>query len=181
MANKIRQRTAELKRAETERKRVEEALRESEQRYRAIFEQAADSIVLVDTDTGALVEFNDRAHENLGYTREEFKKLRIPDFEVIESPEEVAKHIKKVVREGSDTFETKHRRKDGEIRNILVSTIAISLGGSGFVQGIWRDITDRKRAEEALRRSEEKYRTIVENVNDALIIHPMFVSQRLKQ
>ena len=57
----------------TKRKRAEEALRESEERYRAIFEQAADSILLVDAQTGAFADFNDSACRNLGYTREEFK------------------------------------------------------------------------------------------------------------
>ena len=122
---------------------------ESEERYRAIFEQAADSIVLVD-ETGALVEFNDRAHENLGYTREEFEKLKIPDFEIFESAEDTAKHIGKVIKEGSDTFETKHRTKSGEAREIQANVRAISIRGKDFVQGIWRDITERKRAEEAL-------------------------------
>jgi PAS domain S-box-containing protein len=133
-----------------ERKQAEEALRESEERYRAIFEQAADSIVLIDGETGALVEFNDRAHESLGYTREEFGKLKIPDFEIVESPEEVAKHIESAIKKGADTFETKQRTKSGEVRDILVSARAISVHGRDFVQGIWRDVTERKRAEEKI-------------------------------
>lgn len=135
----------------TEQRRLEEALRGSEERYRAIFEQAADSIVLIDVKTGALVEFNAQAHQNLGYTREEFKKLKIPDFEVIESSEEVAKHIQKIIRDGSGIFETKHRTKNGEIRNIRVSSRAVSIAGRNFVQSIWSDITDSKRAEERLK------------------------------
>ena len=134
----------------TERKRAEEALREAGERYRAIFEQAANSILLIDAQTGALVEFNDRAHESLGYTRQEFQKLKIPDFEIIESTEEVARHLEKIVKEGADTFETKHRTKDGEIRDILVSSRAISIRGRDFAQNILRDITERVRAEEAL-------------------------------
>jgi PAS domain S-box-containing protein len=136
----------------TARKRAEEVLRESEERYRAIFEQAPDSLVLVDAETGALVEFNDRAHENLGYTREEFKKLKIPNFEVIESDEEIAKRIEKIINEGADTFETKHRTKSGEVRDILVSVRAVSVRGRDFIQSIWCDITERKQAEEALQR-----------------------------
>jgi len=155
----------------TERKRAEEALRESEERYRAIFERAADSIVLVDAETGALVEFNDKAHENLGYTREEFEKLKIPDFEVIESTEEVTKHIEKIIKEGADTFGTKHRTKGGEIRDIQVSSKAIPIRGRNFVQSIWRDITERKRAEEALREGEERYRQLVELSPDAIAVH----------
>jgi len=144
----------------TERKRAEDALRESEERYRAIFNQAADSIVLVDGETGDLVEFNEKTYENLGYTREEFKKLKIPDFEAIEFAEEVAKHIKKIIRKGSDVFETKHRTKGGEMRNILVSSRAISIEGRDFVQSIWSDITERKLAEEEIKNSQLQLRNL---------------------
>ncbi len=147
---------------EEKRKQAEEALRESEERYRAIFEQAADSIVLIDAETGALVEFNDRAHENLGYTREEFERLKIPVLEVIESAGEVARHIEKIIREGADTFETKHRTKSGEIRDILVSSRAIPIRGRDFVQSIWRDITERKRAEEDIRQRNRELATLLD-------------------
>ena len=140
----------------TELKWAEDALRESEERYRAIFEQAAGSIVLVDGKTGVLVEFNDRACENLGYTREEFQKLKILDFEVIESVGEVSKHTEKIIRQESDVFETKHRTKDGRIRDVLVSSKAIRIHGKDFIQNIWRDITESKQAAEALRQSEKE-------------------------
>ncbi len=148
---KLRQRISESDRSETECKLAKEKLRRSEERYRAIFEQAAESIVLVDLETGALVEFNDRAHENLGYTREEFQKLKISDLEAIESVEEVAKHIKKVTRERGDTFETKHRKKSEEIRNILASTRILSMDGKSFALSVWSDITERTQAEETLK------------------------------
>jgi PAS domain S-box-containing protein len=138
------------------RKLAEEALQESEERYRAIFEQAADSIVLIDVETGVLVNFNEQAYKNLGYTLEEFQKLKIPDFEVTQSAEEVAKHIEKIIKEGSDNFEAKHRTKSGEVRDIQVSARAISIRGRNFVQSIWRDITDRKRAEEERRELEQR-------------------------
>jgi two-component system cell cycle sensor histidine kinase/response regulator CckA len=156
-------------RIEAVRAQAEEALRESEERYRAIFEQAADSIILIDAQTGALVEFNDKAHENLGYSREEFEKLKIPDFEIIESPEQVAVHLEQVVKEGTGTFETRHRRKDGEIREILVSARAISVRGRNFIQSIWRDITERKKAEERLTKINECFVNFgpdpLENIN----------------
>lgn len=108
-----------------EREKAEKILQKSKEQYRAIFEQVADSVVLVDLEAGLLEEFNDKAHQNLGYTREEFRKLRIADFEVIESPEKVKRHIKRLVKERTDIFETKHRKKDGEIRDILVKTVNI--------------------------------------------------------
>ncbi len=128
------------------------ALEDSEKRYRAIFEQAADSIVLIDAESETLVEFNHRAHENLGYTSKEFANLSLSDFEFSETPNEVTAHIQKVIQTGSDTFETKHRTKSGKIRDIQVSSCAMPIGRRKFIQSIWRDITDIKRAQETLRR-----------------------------
>lgn len=144
----------------TEHKKAEQALRDSEELYHAIFDQAADSVVLIDTETGKMVEFNDKAHENLEYTREEFEKLRLADIEVIESEEDVAKHIKTIIKKGSDIFETRHRTKSGEQRNIQVSTRAISLRGKNFIQGIWRDITEHKKAEQKLREDQKQLRSL---------------------
>ena len=145
----------ELQKEIAERKRAEEALGESEERYRALFEQAADSIVLIDGETGALVEFNDKAHEALGYTREEFERLKVHDIEVIESAEEVANHIQILPKEGDDAFETKHRTKGGEIRDINVTFKTISIGERDYIHAMWRDITERKRLEEQLRQSQK--------------------------
>ncbi len=154
----LEQRIKELEEEVALRTRTEQAPRESEERYRTIFELAADSIVLIDGETGELVEFNRRAHEDLGFTHEEFEKLKIPDFEVVEDAEKVAKHIKKIIKEGSDSFETKHRTKSGQIRDLQVSSRAISIRGKNFVQSIWRNITEHKRAEEALHQSEREMR-----------------------
>jgi len=154
----------------TERKRAEELLRESEQRYRALFEQAADAILLVDGDTGGLVEFNDRAHERLGYTREEFRKLKIADIEVTESPEEIARHIAAIYKSGAETFETKHRTKTGEIRNVLVNSRVIPVGQKLLFQTIWTDITEQKQAAAALAESKERYRALFEQAPDSIVL-----------
>lgn len=140
----LRKQITELKASEAERKRAEE-------QYHALFNQAADSIVLIDGESGELVAFNQKSYEVLGYTREEFAKLKISDFEVIETFDEVEKHIKKIIKKGADLFETKHKTKGGEIRNIQVNSNAISIRGRNFVQSIWRDITERRQMEEVLR------------------------------
>lgn len=80
LANAFDRMAESLEQRALERERAEQALREAEERYRAIFEQAADSIVLVDVESGAWVEFNDNAHWNLGYTREEFRQLQIKRY-----------------------------------------------------------------------------------------------------
>jgi PAS domain S-box-containing protein len=154
----------------TERKRVELALRESEERYRALFEQAADSIILRDADTLEMVEFNDRTHKNLGYSREEFAKLPISDLECSYSAEEIAEHIKKVMEKGTHNFETRHRTKSGKVRDIQINARAIRLGGRNLIQGIWRDITERKNAEEALANEAIRRRILVDQSRDGIVV-----------
>ncbi|MEE9542510.1 MAG: PAS domain S-box protein [Thermodesulfobacteriota bacterium] len=146
------------------RRLTEEALRESEEKYRALFEDASESIYLIDAGSGQMVDFNDRAFEVLGYTREEFKRIRISDFEVTESPDEVLEHVRKIREEGSDNFETRHRAKEGDIKDVLVSARLISIGDRPYILSLISDITGIRRAEESLRESEEKYRTLLENL-----------------
>jgi len=159
----------QLRREIAQRRRAEEAVRESEERYRALFEQAPDSIMLIDTETGALVDFNRRAHENLGYTREEFQKLTIPDLEATESRIETAEHIRRIMVAGCDTFETRHRTKTGQIRNILVSVRAVSIHGRDFLQGICSDITEQRKLEgEILNISRRERQRIGHDLHDVI-------------
>lgn len=131
-------------------KKAEQALRESKEKYYAFFQQAGDSIITIDPETGEFLDFNDKACENLGYRREEFEKLRISDFEVNESVEEVKKHINRAVKEGQDIFETRHRTKNGQIRNILVNTRVIRIHNKKVLHSIWRDITEQKKTKKKL-------------------------------
>ena len=148
----------------SEYRQVLDALRESGEKYRAIFEQAVDSITLIDAESGELVEFNESAHINLGYTREEFAKLQISDIEALESVEEFSKNMEKVTKEGSDVFETKHRTKDGCIRCILVSSKIIYIQGKRFFHGIWRDITELKIAEMELAEKNSALREMIRQI-----------------
>ena len=152
----------------TKRKRAEEALRESEEKFRTLFEQAGDAIVLNDVETGKVVGFNDKAHEELEYTREEFARLAVSDIEAIESPGEVRVHIDKVVRQDGDVFESRHRTKDGRLLDVQVNAKPIVVGGQKLIQAMFRDVTERKRAEEALRESEEKFRSLFNRIPDGV-------------
>ncbi len=141
-------------RLDEDRKKALADLRESEEKYITLFRQAPDAVMIVDAETGEITEFNDYVHKNLGYTREEFRHLKIADFEALETPEEIDRRISYISETGADSFETLHRTKDGEIRNVFISSAAITLGGRRLVQCVWRDVTDRKRAEADLRKSE---------------------------
>jgi two-component system cell cycle sensor histidine kinase/response regulator CckA len=148
----------------TEHRRAEEALRESEIRYHTLFDRSIDGVLIIDPETATTIEFNEAAHRHLGYTREEFKRLRIFDYEAEEKPEETKAHIEKVLREGRDDFETQHRTKDGRLRDIMVTVQTIKLFDRIFLYCIFHDITERKRAEEALKEREHSYRTLSENL-----------------
>ena len=146
----------------TERKQAEEKIRESEEKYYALFEQAADAIMLLDPESGVLVEYNERLYQNLGYSREEFEGLMIPDFELLESHADVARHTEELMKKGADIFETKHRTKNGEIRDIRVSSRVLTIDGKKYIQSILRDISKLKNAEKAVWESERRYRSLIE-------------------
>ena len=149
----------ELLRTMSERNRTEAALRESEKRYHTLFEQSPDGVVLIDT-AGKMIEFNETAHRQLGYSREEFAKLSLSDIDPFESPEEIRARIGKILDAGKDEFEVKHRTKQGDIRYVQVIAQVIILSGSPVFYEIWQDITDHRQAEEALLASEKKYRLL---------------------
>ena len=152
----------------TERKKTEEAMLASEERYRIIFEEAANSIVIHDGPMGEVLDFNTKAHQTLGYSREEFKKLCIADIEAVESPQEVAKHIEKVMKDGSASFETKHRTKTGDVLDIRVTCKVISIGGKKLLQSIWNDVTAQKNVERKLQETMELKSQFISTVSHEL-------------
>jgi PAS domain S-box-containing protein len=140
----------------SERKQAEEALKESECRYRAFFEEGPDGVVVLNPENGQFLEFNDQVCRQLGYSRGEFAHLALNEIEASETAEEIQAHIGKVVREGRDDFETMHRTKQGEIRHVHVTAQMIDAGGRSLYHCIWRDITERKRADEERKGLEER-------------------------
>lgn len=132
---------------------------EAELRYRAIFEQSPYGILIIDTK-GNIIEFNETARRELGYSREEFAKLRLFDINP-QSAEEIQDRIKEVLNKGGAEFEVKHKTKDGEVRDVHVNTRVLDLFGRKVFQAIWQDITEQKQAEEALNKYREQSEKLV--------------------
>jgi PAS domain S-box-containing protein len=141
---------------------METRITEAEKRYRAFFDQAPVGILIIDPETAVPVEFNEAVHQQLGYSKEEFSKLRIFDYKAVETPYETKARLEKVLREGKAEFETKHRAKNGEIRDVVATSQMIELSGKKFVHSIYLDVTEAKKMEYALMESEAKYRQLVE-------------------
>jgi PAS domain S-box-containing protein len=170
----------------TNRKKAEQTLREAEQRYHALFDQAPIGILVVDPETVAFVEFNDVACKQLGYSREEFAGLTVAKIEAQETVDDVKSHAAQMVKEGGGEFETKHRTKDGEIRSVLVSTKTVELAGKALLHCIFHDITEIRRVQDALMESETRYRQLVELAQEGVWVldkeyDTTFVNRRMAQ
>nr|MBC8485713.1 PAS domain S-box protein [Bacteroidota bacterium] len=167
----------------TERKQAEEALRESEEKYRAVLEQSADNIYLIDIETKKILESNSTLRNLLGYSAGEMKKLTVYDF-VTHQKDDINEKIEKVINQGRVFIgERKYLRKDGSPVDVEVSSSFITFGNRKALCVVSRDITERKKAEVALHESEERYRAIVEQSNDAIYIYRgdkfLFVNDRV--
>lgn len=142
-------------------------LRNGEIRYRTIFEQSPDGILLIDPRTMLPVEFNDTACKQLGYRRDEFARLRIPDYEAAETAEETARHVAALMDTGYDSFETRHRTKQGDIKTVLVTVQKIELSGQPVLHCIFRDVT-QAHEQAALARIGEMAAVIAHEVKNPL-------------
>jgi len=154
----------ELARDITERKKQEQALADELTRRRLLVDKSLDGIVVLDEDA-KVVEANQRFTEMLGYTLEEVHKLHTWDWDKNFPPEKILEIGRNVDEKGLH-LETKHTRKDGSVIDVDISISKIMYGGQKLIFCIVRDITERKRAEEALRNSEESYRELANSITE---------------
>ncbi|HEV7237829.1 MAG TPA: PAS domain S-box protein [Thermoanaerobaculia bacterium] len=156
----------------TERKRAEGALRESEHRYRTLFEMNPLPMWVYDFESLRFTDVNDAAVKHYGYSRSEFLRMTIRD---IRPPEEIeAMELALATasaRRGPSHF--RHRKKDGGIIDVEITSFEFVFGGRHSRLVIAQDITTRMRADEELRRSEERYRELFENANDIVYTHDL--------
>jgi PAS domain S-box-containing protein len=133
---------------------------EAELRFQSLFEQSPFGIVIINT-RGKIIEFNKTAHEDHGYSREEFAKLDVFDIDPFQDPRAIRANLREVLKKGEAAFEVKHRSKDGRIRDVHVIAQVVNLSGKRVFQAIWHDITERKRTEKTLREYREHLEHLV--------------------
>jgi diguanylate cyclase (GGDEF)-like protein/PAS domain S-box-containing protein len=153
----------------TERKEVEEALLDSEKRFRNLVEQAADAVFLIDGD-GRLVDVNERACESLGYSRADLLNRRIQDVELTWELAEARGLRQGLETGGSFTLDGVHRRRDGSEFPVEMRIGVCETGGRRLLLALARDVTERKEAEAALREREQRFRALVQNSSDIIAI-----------
>ena len=156
----LRLRVAEFETAETRAIGSENALQRSEYGYRTLFERARDSIMIIGLEgdrRGQIVAANPVAAEMHGYNLEEILTLKISDLDTPESAEKLSERIDRILKGEWLKEEATHRRKDGSVFPIEISACVLELGNEKYALAIDRDITERKRAQEELRESEEKF------------------------
>ena len=145
----------------TERKQAEEKLANEAIRRRILIEQSRDGIVVLDTN-GKVYETNLKFAKMLGYSQEEVSGLHVWDWDFKLPKKELMKMIRSV-DEAGDHFETQHKRKDGSVYDVEISTNGSMFAGQKLIFCVCRDITERKRIEMELRESEERFRSLYEN------------------
>jgi diguanylate cyclase (GGDEF)-like protein/PAS domain S-box-containing protein len=140
----------------TKRVELEGELRESEGRYRSLFETNTAVMMIVDPDTGNIIDVNRAACKYYGYTQAQLLSLNIADINTLPM-DEIKNRMKKVVQEVDDRYSFMHRLSNGEIRNVEVNSTPILLHNKKYLFSIISDVTEKLKFEEALRESEERF------------------------
>jgi PAS domain S-box-containing protein len=142
------------------------ARKQAEQQYQTIIHTALDGFWIVDLE-GRFLDVNDAYSELIGYSRTELLEMGVADIEAVQTAEEISQHIRKIIEQGGDRFESRHRRKDGGFVDLDISARYLE-GEPGRVYVFLRDITDRRRAEAELSKHRQRLEELVRERTAAL-------------
>jgi PAS domain S-box-containing protein len=144
----------------TEHKRIEKALRESEERFRSLFEHHNAVLFLFDPVSGAIVDVNEAAARFYGYTRARMREMNVNEINRL-GPDEIAAEAKQRGIEKRDYFIFPHHLANGEVKIVEVHSTPIAAQGKALFFSIIHDITERKQAEKALQNYREQLEELV--------------------
>ena len=161
----LRQRITELERLENGRKQAEEW----ESKYRHLFENLNNAAFLADAETGHIIETNNQGEVLLGRTREEIISMHQSELHPPGKAKEYRQRFAAHVEKGrAADYEGEVIRKDGSIVLVNISAAPLTIRGKRLIIGLFRDITEQKQVEEALRESEQRHRTLIELAPDGI-------------
>ena len=154
----------------TERKKAEEALRKSQQEFSSLFKSSPDALVYLDEEANIL-NINSHFTKLFGFTLEEVKGRNIDDG-MIHLPDQIeeGKRLSKNGFEGRLNYETVRKKKDGTLFPVHISSAPVIIKGEkkGFI-AVYRDITERKKVEETLQKSQQEFASVFKNSPNALV------------
>ena len=148
---------------------MEKALGERDEIYRAMFEKNKTIKLLINPETNMIFDANPAASEFYGLSPDKLKRMKIDDL-IADFNEETLNELKFLGSTQNSCFITRHKMADGSVRDVEINTCPIEVRGRTLVFSIIHDITDRKKAQEALRISQERLRQIID-----LVPHNIFV------
>jgi PAS domain S-box-containing protein len=154
-------------------RRIEEALRKSEAQYRLLFESNPQAMWVYDLTTLRFLAVNDAAVRHYGYSRTEFLEMTIKDIRPPEDIKLLENYLATESDEVANAGEWRHRKKDGTVINVDITSSRLTFGGRPAEFVLAHDITERKKAETALRISEDRYRDLVDNSHELICTHDL--------
>ncbi|MGH9752770.1 MAG: PAS domain-containing protein, partial [Blastocatellia bacterium] len=157
----------------TERKRAEETLRESEEKFSKVFKASPSRIAIVTLDEGCYIDVNDAVLRTTGYERSEMIGRRVDELRVLVWPGGQDRLIQELQNGPVRDLEVGLRSKSGEVRTVLMSAEVITLNGRQCVVTLSNDITERKRTEEDLREKEKFIQNLIDAVPAGIYIYNM--------
>jgi PAS domain S-box-containing protein len=157
----------ELKDEMAAKSRIEATLRESEELFRNLFHQHSAVKLIIDPDTGKIIDANEAAVSFYGWPAERLLTMNIQDINILDVGE-VKAAMEMARKHERIRFEFRHQKADGSVRDVEVFSSRIRVRGKDLLHSIIHDITDRKQAEEELRENERLFRLITENMTDTI-------------
>lgn len=154
----------------TKLKEREQELKANEERYRALYNAIMDPVLVANAETGIIVECNRAAEEMFGRPSSELVGIHQGSLHPPEdmTPEGITYHFKRNLQDSELTQEIRFIRPDGSIRSAEVRTGLFQIQEKNLMLGIFRDVTEARKSEQALRFSEEHHRLLTDNVQDII-------------
>ncbi len=156
----------------TEQKKIEDELRHSEESYRTVFNSSTDTIFIHDYNTGKIIDVNQTTIDTFGYTKDEIVEMDVGDFSINEPPytqKEAKAWIQKAAHEGPQRFEWLAKNKAGQLIWFENSLQLVQISGEQRILVVGRNITEKKKAEQALLAKEKRFRNLAELLPAAVV------------